>query len=574
MQVDLTKPWTHGRAIVSAFTEVTGTISNVCSWTFGVPGRLLGQEAFALAADATIFAVADLPPVFVGRAVDLSSALLSVRVRTVINDPKGSVAQATHNTLDLLGGGFVKIAQVIAHSPALFPEPLVKACQHSLSQASTPPAPVSAVEQIIAQELGVAKLSDVFSYFEAKPLASASIAQVHAATLQTGEDCVVKVVRPRVRERLAADFTALLLMARLVDLVLGPKVVMSFVNASLEACVDELRKAVMAECDLTLERQNMEAFREWLTKSVPLRRAKLSGTVRVPRTYFRASASRVLTMERIDGVPLSEICTPGKQRTNNNWQDALTDALSVAALSIIDGPALFHADLHSGNMIVVPGTNGCCDSVAFIDFGCCGQLPGPLRSTLLMQVSAFASVKPDVRQFTRGFAHALENMPGLAVQTSKLDTDALAEDIKPVLEELRRLNPFQPGANHSDAELHYTLLRLQSILCRHGVQLPREFTLLIKTGCFGALYFSLLDDSHRSLLVSKLILTAAAFASSNPNDVRQMLSPRVLAALFRSLRQKDRSILLSAAAPQLGCTTAALVVSSLPILWALMQYLA
>jgi len=75
-------------------------------------------------------------------------------------------------------------------------------------------------------------------------MASASIAQIHAATLRSGEQCVVKVVRPRVRERLAADFEVLLLAARLVDLFLGEDIVLQFLSAPLEVCVDELRCAV------------------------------------------------------------------------------------------------------------------------------------------------------------------------------------------------------------------------------------------------------------------------------------------------------------------------------------------
>ncbi|CAE8603936.1 unnamed protein product [Polarella glacialis] len=552
---------TAGRAAVAQLEEIVistiGAGVAFFSWLPGVPCRLLGKEAVALVADTAVFAVSGLPPVLLGRAADLSRALLQVRAGPVLRDPKGAVAQAAHTTLDLLGGGFVKVAQVVAHSPALFPEPFVRACRSSLANASTPPAPLSIVSCIIAEDLGVASLEDVFSSFQSTPMASASIAQVHAATLRSGEPCVVK--------------------ARLIDLFFGKDLVLKFVSAPLEACVDELRRAIMDECDLGLERHNIEAFDAWLRGSPALRQAKLNTSVRVPRTFPHASATRVLTMERINGLPLSEVCAPGAQCRIEAWQDGLTSALSVAALSIIDGPALFHADLHSGNMIVVPNASGVCDHIAFIDFGCCGNLPPALRDTLLMQASAFAGNRPDVRQFCRGFGHALKRLPGLGPED--LDTDALAEDLKPLLRELQRLNPFRPGSDPLSPELNLTLFRLQAMLCRHGVQVPREFTLLLKTGCFGALYFSLLDDRHKSRLISQLLLAGAAYCASHPRDARQLLSPASIAALLRVLRNSDGSVLASVMhMPYLENVTALRAVSvtaGIPIVyWVAVNYLA
>lgn len=546
--------------IQSAF----GTAWGLASWASGVPGRLLGKDAAWLAADTAKFVVADLPPVLMGRTADLSRALLHVRLMDVLNDPKHSAALATHKALDLMGGGFVKMAQVVAHSPALFPEKFVQACRGSLAQAVTPPAPMDDIERILLEDLGL-KVNDLFDVFEEEPLAAASIAQVHAARLRSGELCVVKVLRPRVRERLNVDFAAATLLARFADLILGQDVVLQLVSSNLASCVEELRTAVMAECDLSVERQNIEEFRSWLETSVTVRRARLRDSVKVPRTFSKASASRVLTMERIEGVPFSDICEDPQSQAPEQWQKALTSALSVAALSVIDGTAIFHADLHCGNMIAVPGTSGGCEQVAFIDFGCCGKLPAPLRGTLLMQASAFAGSRPDVRQFCEGFAHALQRIPELGVPGQVLDVDALAEDMKPVLRELQRLNPFRGRSDPMSATLHMELFRLQSVLCRHGVQLPREFALLIKTGCFGALYFSLLDEEHRRRLFSQLMLAGAAFAASNPKDAKQLLRPAKLAALLSALHSSDRSLMLDRMKPGLMLLAACIAIA-VPVL--------
>merc|ERR1712046_319123 len=91
-----------------------------------------------------------------------------------------------------------------------------------------------------------------------------------------------------------------------------------------------------------------------------------------------------------------EESTAGKVK---GWQEALVKALAVAAMSVIDDAGLFHADLHSGNILIMNDDYGVC-KVAFIDFGCCARLPRALQTTLLMQASAFAHSEPDVRQFT------------------------------------------------------------------------------------------------------------------------------------------------------------------------------
>eukprot|EP00437_Effrenium_voratum_P040397 CAMPEP_0181479468 /NCGR_PEP_ID=MMETSP1110-20121109/43300_1 /TAXON_ID=174948 /ORGANISM="Symbiodinium sp., Strain CCMP421" /LENGTH=560 /DNA_ID=CAMNT_0023604907 /DNA_START=30 /DNA_END=1712 /DNA_ORIENTATION=- len=507
-----------------------GAAKGVAWWATGVPGRLLGKDAAWLAADTAKFLLADLPPVLLGRSFDLSKALLHVRIRE-----------------DGAGGG---------PQPRALPGAFVRACRGSLAQAVTPPAPLDDIERILLEDLGLS-LQDLFDDFEARPIAAASIAQVHAARLHSGEPCVVKVLRPLVRERLAVDFAAVSLAARLADLVLGEDVVLQMVSASLAVCVEELQRAVMAECDLSVERQNIEDFRNWLETSVTLKRARLREAVRVPRTFTKASSSRVLTMERIHGVAFSEICA--RHEAPDQWQAALTSALTVAALSVIDGTAIFHADLHAGNMIAVPGPSGC-QQVAFIDFGCCGKLPPALRGTLLMQASAFAGSRPDVRQFCEGFAFALQKLPELGTGQA-LDVDALAEDMKPVLRELQRLNPFRGAADPSPA-LHMELFRLQGVLCRHGVQLPREFALLMKTGCFGALYFSLLDAPHRRRLFHQLMVAGAAFAASNPREARQLLQPRKLAALLGALRSSDRSFLADRAKPFLVLAACVAVTSA------------
>jgi predicted unusual protein kinase regulating ubiquinone biosynthesis (AarF/ABC1/UbiB family) len=292
----------------------------------------------------------------------------------------------------------------------------------------------------------------------------------------------------------------------------------------------------------------------------------LHSSVVTPQTYAHASGEKVLTMDFVRGPTLSEIAADS-DTDPELWQQALVRALNVAALSIVDGPALFHADLHSGNMIMAMGPSNSIDQVAFIDFGCCGQLPRPLRNCLMMQASAFMSPTPDVKQFAEGFAHALERIEGLGPKN--LNVDDLARDLAPLLQEMQLKNPFRPGANPMDPELHMLAFKLQKQLCCHGVQLPCEFTLLLKTACFGALYFSLLDEVHRDELLSKLAFSGAAYALSHPREATSTLSRGTLLAYANLLCAKRKGSIVPQTKALVCCATTA----GIPLLFLAAHYL-
>lgn len=184
--------------------------------------------------------------------------------------------------------------------------------------------------------------------------------------------------------------------------------------------VGTLAEAILAETDLSVERANMLAFEAWRASSASLRRARLADAVVVPRVFAAASATGVLTMQRLRG-PLINSCAAAPQASGGadadadddddarpaaadvgassesaegsdarngapietkGWQRALSRAMAVAALSIVDPKGLFHADMHMGNLVYLPGTG----QLGLLDFGVCGRLPPWLRGALLLQV--------------------------------------------------------------------------------------------------------------------------------------------------------------------------------------------
>ena len=270
--------------------------------------RLLSLEAWTIFCATLSLLVVRLPPVLLARLSDVASGLCGLQWHRALIAPRAFGSDVVSVLLDALGASFIKLAQVIAHSPMVAPAPLVSACKASLVYCKAPVVPWGEVQALLRRELGVSCLGDLFETVEQRPLASASIAQVHAATLVGGRRVAVKLVRPGVRERLSVDLDLLWLLARLADVLLGP-LVLEFLSAPAGDFVNELRVAILTECDLRTERANLEAYRAWLASSTALRRSGLAGAVRAPEPIAAASSTAVLTMELLDGVPLAELRT-------------------------------------------------------------------------------------------------------------------------------------------------------------------------------------------------------------------------------------------------------------------------
>jgi len=170
-----------------------------------------------------------------------------------------------------MGSTYVKLGQFIASSPTLFPKEYVVEFQKCLDQ--TEPLPWSSIRKVIEDELG--PISQTFAYVDVKPLASASIAQVHAAKLRTGEDVVIKVQKPGIDEQLKADLGFVYGAARILEF-LQP----DFERTSLSAVAGDIRTSMMEELDFEKEAQNTIEFRRFLQENDLLRQAT------APRIYL------------------------------------------------------------------------------------------------------------------------------------------------------------------------------------------------------------------------------------------------------------------------------------------------
>lgn len=364
-------------------------------------------------------------------------------------------------TFERLGATYIKLGQFIASSPSIFPRDYVEEFQLCLDR--TPPVAWQVMRKRLREELGEDP-SRLFAWVDPEPLASASIAQVHAARLPNGEEVVLKIQKPGVERIVATDLGMLALAARLTEL-LNP----AASHASVAAIVDEIRTSMLEECDFRKEADNLRDFRDFLERTN-------NDEAVAPKVYPEYSTRRVLTMERLHGSPLTDL--DALRRMTPDPEGALLTALNTWFASLMDCRQ-FHADLHAGNLLVLEDGR-----VGFIDFGIVGRI----RESTWKALFSLADSVP--RADWTATAEALATM---GATRDAVDTEALADDLSGLAGRLDRMDAAPPAEGGEDRELNGLLMDLVAAGRRHGIRFPREFTLLVKQFLYFDRYVRLLS---------------------------------------------------------------------------------
>jgi ubiquinone biosynthesis protein len=268
--------------------------------------------------------------------------------------------------LQLLGGGFAKLGQMLAMRFDLLPPAYYEELRQILDRL--PRVSVRAIRRTIAEDLG-RPVADVFEQFDDTPIGSASIAQAHRAVLPGGHRVVVKVMRPRIRAVLGADLANLELIARLLQLI-GV-----FRNSDLGRIIREIKRYTLEELDFRREAFHAQALHDLMNADDIDHYA--------PHPYFDACGPRVLTLEELSGVWLSDLVTAidrGDRAKLAAWAAVgvtphrVARVLNRSTLEQAYRHRMFHADPHAGNVVILRG-----GTVAYIDFGIIGELDEDLR---------------------------------------------------------------------------------------------------------------------------------------------------------------------------------------------------
>lgn len=360
----------------------------------------------------------------------------------------------------------------MASSPSLFPKEYVLEFQKCLD--STEPLEWSVVKSVIEAELG--PISKNFASVDKTPLASASIAQVHAATLKSGEEVVLKVQKPRIDELLKADLNFIYIASRVLEF-LQP----DFERTSLSAVAGDVKSSMLDELDFKKEATNIEEFRAFLVEQ------GLDFSVTAPRVYDSLTTKRVLTMERLRGV--SMVDAESISTITNDPETLIITALNTWTSSVMNMP-WFHADVHSGNLLVLEDGR-----VGFIDFGMVGRV-GEKTFKAVNELSTSLALGD-----YEGMAQALCNM---GATDDAVDVKKFARDIEEVMTGMMNVQPdelavgvdsdgsVQASISFDEEEVTGMLLKIVAVTEDNGLRLPREFGLLVKQSLYFDRYLKIL----------------------------------------------------------------------------------
>ncbi len=361
---------------------------------------------------------------------------------------KPSHARLMRQTFEDLGSTYIKLGQFIASTPSLFPREYVEEFQGCLDQ--TPSLPFSYVQQVLDEEFAGRRLSEIFASIDETPLASASIAQVHAAKLVSGEDVVIKVQKPGVATILHTDLNVLHFATKVLE-----KAVPKVKFASLADIVEEIKLRMVREVDFIEEAQNIDDFNNYLNVS-------RNQSATAPKVYHQYSTRRVLTMQRLFGVPLTDFEVVKKYAkdpsqvlisTMNTWFGSLMLCKS------------FHADLHAGNVMLLEDGR-----IGFIDFGIVGQLKPEVWTACMRFMDALQ--KTD-------YAAMADSMLHMGMTAVQINSERLAQDLERLFGGVMAVDP-QQLLTSNPADLNDIMMDMVAVGERHGIRFPRDFALLFK----------------------------------------------------------------------------------------------
>lgn len=400
---------------------------------------LLYRHVFALLAGYHIAQVDALPPSKRKHLRCAGPRLLAFLLRPFLKKDlrRQSFPVQLRRRLEMLGPTYVKLGQIMAIREDILPASITIELRRLLDRL--PEVRFEAIREIITASLGAA-VEDLFLEIQPDPIGSASIAQTHLARTRAGETVVLKVIKPGIREAILSDLKLLQLLARLLEWLLPryqPRMI-----------IEEFCAYTEREIDLTYEADHAEIFAANFAHQPD---------VVFPKIHRRLSSPEVLCMEYFDGMKPSD---PRVLEFSKADLQKIIDLGAGAIIKMLYADGFFHADLHTGNLIVLPGPK-----VGFIDLGMVGRFDEKMKLSMLYYF--YALVNGEVE----GSAKYLMAMARIGEGGDPAGFKRAVTDL------FRRFL-----LRHADGTLSLAQLILESLKIggRHRIFFPVEMTLMVK----------------------------------------------------------------------------------------------
>jgi ubiquinone biosynthesis protein len=353
----------------------------------------------------------------------------------------GGTARGRHlrEMLDELGPTFVKFGQLLSTRPDIVPPDIIAELRSLQDDVS--PFPYGDVERVVREELGQ-PIERLFLEFDNRPLAAASIGQVHRAVLPNGRRVVVKVQRPNAPRQIDSDIALMEQAARLAKERVRA---LDFVDT--RDIVDEFARSIRQELDYRLEARNADAFHK-----------NFAGHphVSVPRVYWSYTRARVLTLEFLEGTQLADL---ELDRWTLDQRRRLAYVMAEAWMTMIFRHGFFHGDPHPANILVLSP-----ERIGLVDFGLSGKL-----------------TDDDMSRLTRLFIDAAaENIEALPKRLADLGVKYPKEREEQFVAELREMYYRYYGASLQDIDPLQVIREAFTLIYAMNLRLPTRFVMLDK----------------------------------------------------------------------------------------------
>jgi ubiquinone biosynthesis protein len=375
----------------------------------------------------------------------LGLADVVARSRKLFNRKKPDIARLTaaermRLALEELGPTFVKLGQILSTRPDVIPIAFVM--EFEKLQDNVPSFPFEEVLTQIEAELG-APVDQFFAEIDPVPLAAASIAQVHRARLNSGEDVVIKLRRPGIVAVIESDISALMALAGLAERHISGSEIYDPV-----ALVREFARTIRREMDFSREAHTIEKFRDNFAKTP---------WMHFPRVYWEQSSRAVLTMEYIAGVKVSDRDKLFEQGLDGKL---IAKRGADAFLEMVLTHGFFHGDLHPGNVLILPD-----NAICLLDYGIVGRLDEGLKTFLIDILSAI--VKRDMDEVISLLLFSGDI-------SDSLDSRALKRDLFNFIDGYYEM-PLK------EIEVGRMLMEFIEIITIYSIRIPPDLMLLAKS---------------------------------------------------------------------------------------------